>query len=362
LQDVAKNLIGRLGFADCTLYLWNEDKTKMIQKAGFTQGGFIDDINIHPREVVPEQEVMGFVMTTGESLIVKDNSADPRYRPSEIRGLSEITVPVIYNKSVVGIIDSQHPQKDFFKPHHMQILNTVATLMANKIISIEAEQSLRQTQVEMYAINEQLSNAKLEALRSQMNPHFIFNCINSIDALIQSNDKYGATVYLNKFAKLLRNILDGSRENTVSFSKDLDTLKLYVELEQLRHENKFVSSFTVDEELLFGDYKVPSLVVQPFVENAILHGLKNKAGNDGILAVQIQKQHGGIRYCVTDNGVGRIAANNLAKNKKPHYGMQISADRINLFNKKETGAVEVCDLYENGRATGTQIIVQLNVT
>ena len=129
----------------------------------------------------------------------------------------------------------------------MQILNTIATLVADKIKSIEAAHLLQHARIEVYSINEQLSKARLEALRSQMNPHFIFNCINSIDALIQSNDKYNATVYLNKFAKLLRGILDSSRQNTVSLANDLDTLKLYIELEQFRHEDKFTAEIQADD-------------------------------------------------------------------------------------------------------------------
>ena len=116
----------------------------------------------------------------------------------------------------------------------------------------------------------------MAALKIQMNPHFVFNCINSIDAYIYSNDKYNATLYLNKFAKLLRNILDSSKQNTVAFLKDVEILKLHIELEELRNENKFQITMHVDNELMENDYKVPPLIIQPFVENAIRHGLKIK--------------------------------------------------------------------------------------
>ncbi|NOT90371.1 ligand-binding sensor domain-containing protein [Ferruginibacter sp.] len=207
----------------------------------------------------------------------------------------------------------------------------------------------------------QMAEMEMRALRSQMNPHFIFNCINSIDALIQSNDKYHATVYLNKFAKLLRNILDTNKQNTVTFSKDIDTLKLYIELEELRHENKFKPIFKIDEELLNSDYKVPPLIIQPFVENAILHGLKNKDGNDGILTIDIKKVNDEIQYTITDNGIGRAAAEEIMQNKESHYGMQISYDRIKLFNKEENPSVLITDLYNKGIAAGTEVKIKLNV-
>lgn len=202
---------------------------------------------------------------------------------------------------------------------------------------------------------------ELQSLRAQLNPHFIFNCINSIDAFIHSNDKYNATVYLNKFARLLRNILDSSKLNTVSFAKDMDTLKLYVELEELRHEKKFRTEFHIDETLLNNDYKVPALIIQPFVENAILHGLKNREDNDGLLQIDIRKTADKIEYSIRDNGIGRKAAALIAQNKEASYGMQMSYDRIKLFNKEEKASVEITDLYKDTIAAGTAVQVLLNI-
>lgn len=202
---------------------------------------------------------------------------------------------------------------------------------------------------------------ELQSLRAQLNPHFIFNCINSIDAFIHSNDKYNATVYLNKFARLLRNILDSSKLTTVSFTKDIDTLKLYVELEELRHENKFKTVFSIDDELLNHDYKVPALIIQPFVENAILHGLKNREDNNGLLQIEIKRNADKIEYRIIDNGIGRKAAGMIAQNKESSYGMQMSYDRIKLFNKEEKSSVQIIDLYNEDIAIGTEVRVLLNI-
>jgi ligand-binding sensor domain-containing protein/putative methionine-R-sulfoxide reductase with GAF domain len=361
LWDTAKNLIGRIGFVDCMIYLWNSDKTKMIQKAGFGPKGSVEEITKQHFDVMPGQGVVGYVMQTNEAVLIPDTSKDNRYRPDEMVRLSEISVPVMYNNELLGVIDCEHHEKNFFTAQHLQILNTIATLMANKIKSIEAEQSLQQSHIEMYSMHEQLSKAKLEALQSQMNPHFIFNCINSIDALIQSNDKYHATVYLNKFAKLIRNILDNSKQDTISLTKDLETLKLYIEMEQFRHENKFMASIKADDVLLQDDYKVPPLIVQPYIENAIIHGLRNKEGNEGILTVEIKKMDDKIQYTITDNGIGRAAAEKIMQNKESHYGMQMSYDRIKLFNKEEKPSVQVIDLYKDDIATGTEVKVLLNI-
>lgn len=210
-------------------------------------------------------------------------------------------------------------------------------------------------------LRQNIAETQMQALRSQMNPHFIFNSLNSIDAFIQSNDKYNATVYLNKFAKLIRNVLDGSKQNLVSFSKDMETLKLYIELEMQRSEQKFKADIQVDDELMNSDYKVPPLIVQPFVENAIIHGLRNKDGNDGMLTMRVRRNGQRIVYVIADNGVGRAAAAGMHTNKDKSYGLDISYDRIRLFNKESEASVHIEDMQDRGRASGTRVTVELNI-
>lgn len=362
LWDVAKNLIGRMGFEDCMIYLWNSDKTKMIQRAGYGPKGSIEEIQKQVFDVQMGQGVVGYVMQTKEPLIIADTSRDPRYRADEMVRLSEITVPIIYNNELVGIIDSEHQEKNFFTQQHVQVMSTIATLVATKINSIASEQSLQLAKMEMLGISEKLSAAKLEALRSQMNPHFIFNCLNSIDNLIQSNDKEGATLYLAKFAKLIRSILETSRTNTVPCWKDMETLKVYIELEALRLDNKFSYGIHIAPEILNGDYKVPPLVIQPFVENAIHHGLLNKISSNRELSIHVWAEGNYIHYSVTDNGVGRAKASaykQLNRSEHVSMGMQISQERINLFNLYQE-AVEIIDLYDgNDAPAGTKVAIKL---
>ena len=209
-------------------------------------------------------------------------------------------------------------------------------------------------------MKQKIAETEMMALRAQMNPHFIFNCINSIDALIQSNDKFHATVYLNKFAKLLRNVLDSSKQTTVTLAKDLETLQLYIDLEQLRDENKFTASIKADNSLIQGDYKVPPLIVQPYVENAIIHGLKNRPDNKGQLIITVSKQQEYIEYLIEDNGVGRSAPKN-SKHHGTSYGMQMSRDRVQFFNNEEHASVVVIDLEQHGLPAGTKIQVLLKI-
>lgn len=211
------------------------------------------------------------------------------------------------------------------------------------------------------ALKHRIAETEMMALRSQMNPHFIFNCINSIDAMIQRNDKYKATVYLNKFAKLIRNVLDSSKQNKISLSRDMETLQLYIDLELFRHQDKFTASVTADEELLQNDYKVPPLIVQPYVENAILHGLRHKMDHPGKLSVSVTKKDECILYVIQDNGVGRKAFNGDSRKDSNGYGMQISSDRVRLFNNEEIASVHITDLEDNGIPAGTRVEVQLKI-
>lgn len=210
-------------------------------------------------------------------------------------------------------------------------------------------------------LNQKIAETEMMALRAQMNPHFIFNCINSIDSLIQDNDKYHATIYLNKFAKLIRCILDSSKQNTVPLANDMETLQLYIEMEQFRNDNKFTAEINADPGLLQEDVKVPPLIIQPYVENAIQHGLRNRKDNLGQLSISLNKLKGQIQYIIEDNGVGRKHMQNGHSATKVSYGMQMSSDRVKLFNQEEVASVEITDLVQQGISSGTRVKVLLKM-
>ncbi|HLZ89418.1 MAG TPA: histidine kinase, partial [Puia sp.] len=211
-------------------------------------------------------------------------------------------------------------------------------------------------------LKRQIAETEMRALRAQMNPHFIFNCISGIDSLIQCNDKYNATTYLNKFAKLIRNVLESSKNETIPLWKDIETLKLYVELEAMRNDNEFHFDFDIDPILLRGDYHVPSLIVQPYIENAIHHGIRNRQDDQGRLEITIRAEESFLIYRITDNGVGRKAAAEWSKSMHQSYGLAVSQERINLFNRRKTKSVIITDLYDNNdEPLGTQVIVKLSL-
>lgn len=235
-------------------------------------------------------------------------------------------------------------------------LAMLALLSFFVFLSFRNQKKINRLAAETHA--KEKAQLELQTLRAQLNPHFIFNCISSIDGLIQNNEKYDATNYLNKFAKLMRNVLEDSKEDSVTFSNDIETLKLYLDLEQLRNEDKYSTQLIVPEELLNSNYIVPPLVIQPFVENAIKHGLKNKPGKNGLLKIEVKQVEDHLQYIISDNGIGRQATSHQPQDNKS-YGLQISADRIKLFNKEEAPSVSIKDEIENGIAVGTTVTVKL---
>jgi LytS/YehU family sensor histidine kinase len=199
-------------------------------------------------------------------------------------------------------------------------------------------------------------------LRSQMNPHFIFNSMNSIQGYISGNDNFTAMTYLSKFAQLMRGILENSRQAMISLEEEINTLNLYIELEQLRFQNKFEFKLEVDPGLNPESSFIPPMLVQPFAENAIKHGLKNK-DRDGQLKIAFKKKDQLLECVIEDNGVGREKANSLnVTGNKDHQslGMQVTRERLDGLKKEKNlnSDLSIMDLVnENGEALGTRVVV-----
>jgi tetratricopeptide (TPR) repeat protein len=199
-------------------------------------------------------------------------------------------------------------------------------------------------------------------LRSQMNPHFIFNSMNSIQSYISGNDNFTAMTYLSKFAQLMRGILENSRQVMISLQDEINTLNLYVELEQLRFKSKFIFTLHIEPDLYPETTFIPPMLVQPFAENAIKHGLKNIDGN-GLLQIAFSRKDSLIQCTIEDNGIGREMAGILNENKSKNHqslGMQVTKERIDAFKKDKStkSMLEIVDLKnEDGKALGTKVLV-----
>lgn len=207
----------------------------------------------------------------------------------------------------------------------------------------------------------QIEQLQTNALRSAMNPHFIFNALNSIQYFITQNQRENAIGYLSKFSKLIRGILDSSSNQKSTLASELDLIRHYVEIEQLRFEHKFDFQLTVSDEIDLESIDLPPLLIQPFVENAVLHGLYTKKER-GLLKIKVEKIGRAILVSVTDNGIGRVAALALRKAKFPDHqsrGLSIIEDRTRLLGERSPIHINVIDQEENSKATGTQVEILL---
>lgn len=214
-------------------------------------------------------------------------------------------------------------------------------------------------------LRQKIAETEMMALRSQMNPHFIFNSLNGIEYYILQNEKRNASVYLNKFASLIRIILSHSRKDVVPFLEDMESIRLYTDLELLRFNHNFQFITDIDQELMDNDYHVPPLLIQPFVENSIIHGFAYSERKDLKLKITALLRGEYIVYTIEDNGVGRDRSAALNRINKPQHsslGMKITRQRIALFNEQHhgQGSVDIEDLYdENQMSTGTRVTISI---
>ncbi|WP_338871912.1 two-component regulator propeller domain-containing protein [Spirosoma sp. SC4-14] len=208
----------------------------------------------------------------------------------------------------------------------------------------------------------QRAEAETRALRAQMNPHFIFNCMNTIDAYILTNRPDAASFFLQKFSRLVRQVLENSRETLISVEQELETLILYVELEEERAEHQFSHRVTVDPDAKAN--LIPPLLLQPFVENAILHGLRHKTNGPGLLQIQIQKEADQLHCRIEDNGIGRAkAASFKPQNNFRHFqslGSTVTTERINSL-QAIYGTDATCTITDQNPSEQTGTVVDLRL-
>jgi len=198
-------------------------------------------------------------------------------------------------------------------------------------------------------------------LRSQMNPHFIFNSLSSVQNFIVKQDDTKASIYLSRFSELVRSILNNSLEEQITLEQELSTIENYLELQKVRFPEKFDYHIHVDDHLNQENIFVPPMLAQPFIENAIEHGIKHLE-TKGHISVSITRNGNGLSYAIEDNGIGREKANELRqKFDKDHKSLAttITQERIKVFNRKLRHKItmEIIDLKdESGEARGTRVV------
>jgi PAS domain-containing protein len=211
-----------------------------------------------------------------------------------------------------------------------------------------------------------IAESKLAALRSQMNPHFIFNSLNSIQHYIHSNQREAAESFLSTFAVLMRKILDNSANAFIPLADELITIELYLKLEKARFGNRLNYKITVDNCIDIEEMLIPSMLIQPYIENAILHGLTPK-DEGGSITIQISKQANYITCSIKDDGIGRKKALEIKNKQLKHNksrGISITKARLEILNEQLNipVAVSFSDLYDDHNfASGTRVEINIPV-
>ncbi len=203
------------------------------------------------------------------------------------------------------------------------------------------------------------------ALRAQMNPHFIFNSLSSIQYLISNEQKESAIKYLNKFSALMRNLLEGSIESNNLLANEISLLEKYLELESLRFDSSFNYKIIIDENIDTSAIEIPTLILQPFVENAILHGLLNRSQADKLLLLSFALEDSYLVCKIEDNGIGREAAEEMKSalvGSKKSRGIEVTEKRLQMLNKHQNNHFQIIDKKDNkGNSLGTLVIIKIYI-
>ncbi len=261
--------------------------------------------------------------------------------------------------------DKANQQLEIGYQKNLRIITTLAALflmLVSYLLYLRYRMKQQKIKVDLERKNMEIEQ---RLLRSQMNPHFIFNSLNSINSYILINDHQTAQVFLKKFSELIRLILENSRKSMISLEDEIRTLQLNLELEQSRFTDAFQFSITIEPDLILQDTYVPPMLIQPFVENAILHGLSNKK-EKGQIDIELKKSGQMLLATVSDNGIGRAKAgeNNESRRSKTHQslGLQLTNERLSLLSSKfrQNFHFSIVDLKDGqDNAVGTRVNIYL---
>jgi len=325
--------------------LYNQNKTYQYRLLGYNNNWITTDLNVN----------------TVKYNSLPDGYYDFQVKPTEISETDSIAI-----KSI-----KLNVKLPFWKEWWFILLCTLS-LIGFVILyyksKLKRKERAKQLEIKQLSLDNELIVLKLENLRSQMNPHFIFNALNSIQDYIVLNKSRLASEYLGKFADLIRTYLNHSTKGKITLQEEINCLEMYLELEKLRFEDKLNYSIHVTGDLNADQVYIPTMLVQPYVENALKHGLLHRKTNRNLEAnFNINLESKTIKTIITDNGVGREQAKKINSRKlKTHesFATKATQDRLTLLNygKEKQVGVTIIDLFEDEKPTGTQVEIIIPFT
>lgn len=272
-----------------------------------------------------------------------------------------------WNSSVATISLLVHCKAPFWKTALFWIAVTAVIIGCIFLYYRKREKEINKRQKEKEHLQQRISETEQLALKSQMNPHFIFNSLNSIQQYVIDRDVKGANSFISGFSKLMRQTLDFSSKEKIALTEEIEYLQNYLQLERVRMESKFDFTIIIDTVSPVADLRVPPLLLQPYVENALRHGVRYLKGENGHISLSFIEKYGVLDCIIEDNGIGREKAGKLKAVNPIEYqskGMSLTAERVELLNRNAERKIIITirDLTDaNGAACGTSVSVKFPV-
>ncbi len=295
-------------------------------------------------------------------LVAQVTSLQPNWREMLIQPMTYFYWGVILECIFIGYGIGIIIKRLYLKQQHTQLELNLANQHIQKKLIEELEFKKKETvflkeQNEKQELISQMAALKHKVFHSQMHSHFVFNVLNSVKVFILENDTAKASHYLTKFSKFIRKVLDGSVQNTVSLKSELESIELYLSIEKMRFEGRFNYEITIPQHVNLEQYHIPSLILQPFVENALWHGIMPGTSR-GYLCVSAEPSEFGIIVSITDNGIGYNAGISRKKNNgHTSHGLSLVKQRLKHHNhhNQQRIEVEILDLSEQNTGRGTLV-------
>jgi ligand-binding sensor domain-containing protein len=258
-------------------------------------------------------------------------------------------------------------EKKLWQKAWFQVLAGISAIALMWLALAWRIRTIRRQEFEKSSVQKKIAALEQLALKSQMNPHFIFNSLNSIQHYVVDKDIAGANKFITGFSRLIRQTLDISTRHEISLAEEIKYLSTYLQLERMRMEDRFTFEVVASPDLQPEENFVPPMILQPFVENCVRHGIRYRPDNQGRVLISFRKINGMLECAIEDNGVGRKTAL-LHKSRNPieyqSKGISLTMDRLEMMNRSLSRpiTIEILDLQnEQGEGAGTRVIVRLPV-
>ena len=302
LWDIARNAIANLGLKDCVIYLYNEQDKLLYQKAAYGPKNQNFESIESPIIIPLSKGIVGNAASNQETIVIKDTRSDPRYIQDLESNRSELAVPIVYDGKLIGVIDTEHPKKNYYTQKHAIILEDIARLSAPILTATQEKVQAKQKELELVELQSKLATLQIDTLNNQLNPEFIYSSLNAINQFILKGQSDQASLYLTKFSKLIRTVFEQNKYKLIPLKDDIQTLNLYLEFEQLRFDNAFNYDIGLLEHQEPIEPKVPPLLLIPILENTIWRCADTRS-QDNQIDIKISRgQAGGVQYQMFEKG------------------------------------------------------------